>query len=801
MLRNYIKIAWRNLIKNKTGSLINVSGLTLGMTVCLVILIFVHYESTFDTYHENADRSFRVVQHNQLPDQTLYWNTTAYPLAEALRSDFPEIDNVTQIAGPFTRTFKIETLSGHEKLFEEPDVLFVDAFYGQTFDIEWLAGNENMALSRRNSIVLTERLAQRYYGLDGPNVHKAIGKTILLQGKDPLTVTGVIKNPRGNSDHQYGLLVPYEFFKENNPYFSGNWSGNYQGSTYLTLNDADQRADLESKIETWKSKYLNPQDDQRISYYLQPITEIHTAKLYGNSPGGYIIPSTILNTAAVVAFFILLVALINFVNLVTARSHARSKEVGVRKVMGGSRMQLVSQFVWENGLIIVMAALFSVVLTQGLLNLLNNNFTIIDLNLKFRAIHFVLVAVIAMVTMVLAAIYPSVVLSAYRPIRALNNKVQNPGKLTGDLRKTLVTFQFVIVQLFVIAAIILGSQMDHFSTSELGFAKQAVVITENPDQGKSEVFREQLLAHSDVSKVAFGSGPPMAVNGFQLGTNFRRPEQPESEALDAEMKVGDVNYIDFFGLDLVAGRNFTTNKEAFDEFIVNETLLKTYGWTAEEALGKKIQINEGQATIVGVVSDFHNNSLQYEISPCIILNWSYYMQNSFVKLRDINPGSLEKVKKTWQATYTDSMYKLQFLNDAIAKEYAVERLTFAGFGVFSILAILLGCLGLFGLMSFIVAQKRKEIGIRKVLGASLLENVVFFSKKYIRLVGLSFIIAAPLVYYAMNIWLASFTYHIQPSIWMFLFGGTVTFLIALTTCSFQSIKAAMANPVHALKEE
>lgn len=801
MLKNHIKIAWRNLIKNKTSSLINVLGLTVGITVCIVILIFVQYESTFDAYHVNSDRTFRVVQHNQLPNEVLYWNTTAYPLAEALRNDFPEVDKVTQIAGPFTRTFQVELDSDKETLFEAPDVLFVDAFYPKTFDVEWLAGNENTALTGMNSIVLTESHAQRYFGLDASSYQSVIGKPILLQGKDPLTVTGVIKNPKGNSDHQYGALIPYKFFKENNPYFSGNWSGNYQGTTYLMLKAAEQQTEFESKIAHWKSKYLNPQDDQRISYYLQPITEIHTETLYGNSPGGYIMPKGILKMAAIVALFILFIALVNFVNLVTAQSHARSKEVGVRKVMGSSRIQLISQFVWENCLVILLAAILSVVLTQGLLEVLNNNLTIIDLNLRFRGVHLLFVALIIVIATVVAAIYPAMALSAYQPIQALKNKVQNTRNLTGDLRKTLVTFQFVIVQLFVIAAIILAFQIDYFSNSELGFNREAVVIAENPDYEKATVYREELLANSGVSKVSFGSGPPMAVNGFQLGTSFRLPEQAESEALEAEMKIGDIHYLDFFGLELLAGRNFTKNKEAFDEFIVNETLLKSYGWTPEEALGQSIQINEGQATIVGVVKDFHNNSLQYEISPCVILNWSYYMQNGFVELRDIKPESLENMKETWQATYTNSIYKMQFLDDAIAKEYAVERLIFSGFGTFSVIAILLGCLGLFGLMSFIVIQKRKEIGIRKVLGASVFANIVFFSKRYIRLVALSFLIAAPVVYYVMNEWLQTFTYRIQPSIWMFLFGGTVTFLIALATCSFQSIKAATASPIHALKEE
>lgn len=801
MLQNFLKIAWRNLMKNKLSSFINIFGLTLGISVCIVILIFVRYESTFDAFYEKSEETFRVVQHNQLPNETLYWNTTAYPLAEALRNDFPEVNAVTQVSGPVSRVFKIEDSFKNENLFEEPNVLFVDNYYPKTFDIEWLAGDKNTALKETASVVLTEKLANRYFGLSASNYQSALGKTILLQSKDPLTVTGVVKNPKGNADHQYNMLIPYEFFKINNAYFSANWSGNYQGTTYVVLNDASQKVNFESKIAGWKKKYLNAQDDKRISYHLQPLNEIHNETLYGASPGGYIMPKNILNITSVVALFVFIIALINFVNLVTAQSSARSKEVGVRKVMGGSRGNLTLQFVFENAFIILFAAALSVVVIQGLVLLLNNNLAIINLQLQFQTIHLLYILLAILLAIVLAAVYPAVVLSGFKPIQALKNKFSSSTETKINLRKSLVTFQFVIVQLFVIAAIILAIQMNHFTNSELGFQKEAVIITESLNYEKGAVFREKLLADGRISKVSFGTGPPMSINGIQLGTSYRLPEQPEEESMDAEMKIGDLHYLDFFNLELLAGRNFLSNKEAFDEFIVNETFLTSFGWNPEEAIGKKIQINEGPATIVGVVKDFHNNSLQYEITPCILMNWTYYQSHAFIKLSDSNYTALNTIKSNWEETYTNAIYDFQFLDDGIAKQYMVENMVFTGFGIFSLLSILIGCLGLFGLMSFVVAQKRKEIGVRKVLGASLLENISLFSKEYFHLVVLSFIIAAPLVYYFMNLWLESFTYHIQPSFWMFLIGGLTTFLIAMITCSFQSIKASMANPIKALREE
>jgi len=801
MLKNFLKIALRNLSKNKLGSFINIFGLTLGISTCMVILIFVEHESSFDAFHKSANSTYRVVQHNQLPNETLYWNTTAYPLAAALRNDFPEFELVTQISGPVTRVFKIEDALGNSNLFEESKVLFADNFYPKVFDIEWVAGNENSALSETASVVLTEELASKYFNLTEGNYQQALGKIIALQSKDPLTVTGVIKAPKSNSDHQYTMLIPYEFFKINNPYFSANWSGNYQGTTYALLTPTADKASLEAKMATWKKKYLNPVDDKRISYHLQPLKEIHNEVLYGASPSGYIMPKNILNIANIVALFLLVIALVNFVNLVTAQSHARTKEVGVRKVMGSGRLQLIIQSIFENGALILIASLMSIVLIQVLIRLLNDNMALLGLQLAFLPQHLVYILFVAVIAIVLAGTYPALVFSASNPVNALRGRVQLKKNKTVDLRKGLVTVQFVIIQLFVIASIILAFQMNHFKNSDLGFTTKMAVTTELPNSEKGKLFREKLLSDSHFTKVAIGSGPPMAVNGFQLGTNFRRPEQPPEASLEAEMKIGDVHYLDFFDLELLAGRNFHSNKETFDEFIVNETLLRSYGWTPEEALGKKIQINEGQATIVGVVKDFHNNPLQHQITPCILLNWKYYQNNAFIRMGDTKFSGMEKIKTHWEELFPKSVYKQHFLDDAIAREYLVERLVFKGIASFSILSILIGCLGLFGLMSYILSQNRKQISIRKVLGASLFENISLFSKEYAQLVGLSFIIASPLVYYVMGQWLESFTYRIQPSFWMFLFGGLITLFIALFTCSFQSVKAAMANPVHTLRTE
>ncbi|MFY0602616.1 MAG: ABC transporter permease [Flavobacteriaceae bacterium] len=799
MLKHYLKIAWRNLTKNKVSTIINVVGLSIGISTCIVLLIFIQYESTFDTHHERGKETFRVVQHTQYPNETLYWNTTAYPLAKAMRDDFPDIDLITQTSGPTKRTFSVEKDNGEVERFEEPKVLFADNFYTQVFDLEWLAGNKNIALKEYGSVVLTESLAKKYFGNNNQNYETILGKVIKLNSKDPLTVTGVIKNIQSNSNQLFNMLVSYQFFKENNPYPSRNWSGNYQGTTFVVLQNQQQKSTLEAKIINWKKKYLKPEDDKRISYFLQPLSSIHNETLYGSSPGSYIMPAETLWIGFLVALFILVIAIVNFINLITAQSTTRSKEVGVRKVLGSTRFNEIYQFLLENTLIIIFTLGLSVFIAYGLLNQLNHFLSVINLDLHLKWSHLWVVSLIGVVTVLLAAIYPAFVLSSFKPITALKNNVTFKRAHSFTLRKSLIIFQFVIVQFFVIAAIVVAIQMNYFKNEKIGFSTEAVVITKVPRFDKLDAFKSSLLQYSDIAEVSFGSGPPMGVNGISYGTTYRIPEESINEGKDSEMKVGDVNYIDFYNLEIIAGRNFIATKNRFDEFIVNEKLLKSYGWSAEEAIGKRLIINEGEATIVGVVKDFHNNSLQYEITPCILLNWNAFQNNAFIKMTNFD--GLSSIDKTWKALFPEAVYNYEFLEDVIAKEYTVEKLIFNGFKVLSVLAISIGCLGLLGFMSFVIMRRTKEIGIRKVLGAGVVRNVTYLSKEFIILILVAFLIATPIIYYFMSVWLENFTYRIALSPWMFFSGGIITLIISLIISSFQSINAAIVNPIKSIKSE
>lgn len=795
MINHHFKIGWRSILRDKLHSAINVAGLTIGTTAAIIIMIFVQYESSFDAFHQKAEKTYRVVQHNKFPQGEVFWNSTAYPLAAAMRSDMPELELVTQAAGPFKRMFSVEDETGNVNLFEEDYVLFADTSYPEVFDLEWLSGNEETALDELNSVVLSQRVASRFFG----SQQSVIGKTILLNGKEPLIVTGIVKEATGNSNLQYSMIVPYEFFKFHNPYPSGNWSGNYGGTTFVVLPEQVAAPAVEQKLASWKGKYLKPEDDERISYFLQPLKEVHTESKYGSTIGSYQMPKAMLTTAFFIAIFILAIAIVNFVNLVTAKATARAKEVGIRKVVGASRFGLINQFILEKTILVSIALLLSILLSGFLLNVINNTMSVVNLRLALVWADAYFILLIGGITILLATIYPAFVLSAHPPIAALKNEM---SRMRGfSVRKLLTVFQFTIVQFFVIAAIIIGIQLNYFNSQELGFSSEAVISVPANDFEKVEVLRNALSENSTVHSVAFGSGPPMAVNGYQLGTTYRLPHQSKQESFQAEMKIGDLSYLSFYDLKLIAGKNFSSSKQGFNEFIVNETLLKSMNWTKEEALGKKLRINEGEATIIGVVQDFHNNSLQREIGPVVFLNWTYFQNNAFIRVSNVSPTSLYEIEKIWSSIFPSEVYSYSFVDDSIEREYALERMVFNGFTIFSVLVVFIGALGLIGLMSFITLRKTKEVGIRKVLGASFSSIVLFFSKEFTWLIIIAFVLATPIAYYLTNQWLQDFEYSIDLSAWMFLAGGLLTFAIAILVSFFQVRKSASVNPVDSLRSD
>jgi ABC-type antimicrobial peptide transport system permease subunit len=470
--------------------------------------------------------------------------------------------------------------------------------------------------------------------------------------------------------------------------------------------------------------------------------------------------------------------------------------------MGSSKSKLIAQFLTENIFLVSITIVISIALTQFAIDGINQMLSMIALKLVFDGISLIIVLIVGILAVIFACFYPSALMSSFNPIDSLKSKFNN--KTGGlSLRRTLIVFQFTIVQLFIIATLVVGAQMRYFKNADLGFSREDPVISMNMDEPtKSEVLRQQLLSNPSIKDVSFSSSSAMAEYNHNLGTSFRLPGQAEEDGIGAEEKGVDLNYISFFGLELIAGRNFTNLERQFNEFIVNERVCKALGLTPAQILGQQLIINEGEGTVVGVIKDFHNKSLQGNISPCIFLNSSWWLERVNVKFHSTAnmQEALAFVEKKWKDLYPEGVYKYSFLDESIAQNYALEELVYKGFRIFSILTIIIGALGLYGLLSFVTLRKTKEVGIRKVLGASVGQIVAMFTREFVLLVSVAFVIAAPLAYYFMNQWLLDFTFRISLSWWMFGIGIVLTLVITLLTISYQSLRAAMANPVESLRE-
>lgn len=810
MLKNHLIIAWRNLLRNKQTSFINVLGMALGITCCLVIFKFVSYEFSFDDFHAKAKRTYRVVEQMAFPEGIEYRNTTAYPLAEALRNDFPQLQYITQAHGPVQGIITINR--GHEQVdrFEEDELLFVDPFYFQVFDFTWLEGIKETALDDPQSVILTRSSALKYFPDYVTAQNSILGRIIYLKLRSGIEgafkVTGLLEDPPPNMTLRYELVLPFEFFKQEDPYRASNWSGNYQGTTFLTLAPDQDAQELGKSLLPFKKKYLKPEDEERKAYYLQPITEMHTDVLYGSSPGSYVLAKKYLYGLMVLALLILGLASANFVNLATAQAIKRAKEVGIRKVLGSSRLQLFRQFIGETFIISMLAVLLAILLSGELILRLNEFLGLIKLQLSFDVSLWLIALGLAFLITLIAGFYPALILSRYSSIKAL--KLKFNAKQTGHppLRKTLVVLQFAICQVLLAGTLIVAWQMNYLKTKELGYAKEAIVNVSVPeyDIGKLETFRSRLLQNPNIRRVSFASGVPTS-DQLQLGTSFRLKGNPETTAQSAEMKVVDTEYLDTYELKLIAGNGLTdSNKsESFNGFVVNESLVKSLGLTPEEAIGQEVAINEGEAPIIGVVADFHNVSLKEEITPCLLFYWyTDFFFDAGIKIEPQHTtATLSFIEQTFRSSFPEGFYNYQFLDDYLAKIYVLEDLLLQLVRISALFAVIIACLGLYGLITFSTTQRIKEIGIRKVLGASFAHIVKMFSYEFVKLIAVAFLIATPVSWFFMQQWLQGFVYRIEFGLGIFLVTIALILLISFITVGTKLWQAARADPADSLRYE
>ncbi|QDK77952.1 FtsX-like permease family protein [Spirosoma sp. KCTC 42546] len=806
MLTNYVKIAWRNLVRYRTYSLLNILGLSVGLTCGILIYLTTQFHLSFDTYHAKAERTYRVVTQIK-HDDVRFSRGTPKPLGEVLRRDYPFLEQVARVERLHGRIVSVPNPKGGflKKFNESKTFCFAEPQLFSVFDYDWLIGDPQSALSTPNSVVLTEKYAHKYFGTANP-----IGKTLRFDNQADLTVTGVLKDHPGNTNLTYEAFISYSTIASlaNTKESLQAWNDvNSEAMCYVVL-PPDMPADrLASAFPAIRKKYYQADDQKVYDFTLQPLSDVHFNTQYGGRMN-----KTILFAMTLVGLFLVISACINFINMATAHALKRSKEVGVRKVMGSSRWQLFSQFMTETAIITLVAVVVALFFSNlGLpamnkaMSVFNATMVLTDL-LNPKPLAMMILGVVFVI--LLAGFYPALMMAGFNPITALRGRLTTQAVGGFSVRRGLVVVQFFMTQLFTIGVVVVMTQLRHIRQADLGFVSNGIVLVDLPnaksaqnDPLKQETFRQQLLQISGVQAVALGNQPPASGNINQFPFVYDTRTKPEG--FDVQSKIGDPNYLPLFGMKLLAGRNFRPTDSTSQEVIVNETVVKRLGKLApSDVLGKRFRIFDTDKTIVGVVNDFYTNSLRNSVKPVVIVN--DLAQSHMIALK-VSATDLPKTLKTVEATYNDffpeKVFSYQFVDTILDEFYRGDRIMLALTQVFSLIAILIGCLGMYGLVSFMVETKSKEIGVRKVLGASAFQVLWLFGWEFGRLVLLGFLLAAPLGWWLMNAWLRDYVYRIQIQGWMFGLTIVLAALITLLTVSFQSVKAALMNPVKSLRSE
>lgn len=802
MIKNYFKIAWRSLLKQKGFSFINIFGLAAGMACSLLIFLFVKDETSYDRFHHDASQIYRVVKDfvnddgSRLPDAT-----TPPALAPAMQKDIPEVAITTRVFPGWGANFLIKY---GDKKINEDKLYRVDSSFFDVFTFPFVHGNAKDAFKEVQSIVLTESSAKRYFGNDNP-----VGKTLQIDRLGNLMVTGVIKDVPHASHFHFDFLISTRKFGGN---IDADW-GFYNFYTYAKLKpNSDITAFTKKVQDVYKS---NTTDGANI-FYVQPLTDIHLTsnlkwELEPNSDKLYVYVFTI------IGIFILLIAGINYVNLATAKASVRAKEIGVRKVTGALRSSLIGQFLVESVITCFLAAVLAVIFAQLLLPVANaltlKQLTVIG---NPGVLGYMLAGVLLLG--MIAGFFPAIYLSSFKPIAVLKGlKVSEKGTLS--LRKTLVVVQFTISIVLIIGVLIISQQMRYLQSAKLGLNKEQVMVVKNADAmtaAERNVFQNTLLQVQEVKKVATSDG----VVGGQNWTNSMSVKGSQNSQLVNFLNVS-YDFLDVLGIEMKEGRSFSSQfpadtlnngipggplEQNIGSIILNETAVKDLGVTAP-AVGKQILWGSDAdtmyyVTIVGVAKDFHFTSLRNEIKPFAFVNNSNRAANFTIKLSIDNvQSSLAQIENTWKKFLSERAFEYYFLDETYAKLYQSEERFQKVFISLVILGIIIACLGLLGLATFSAQQRVKEIGVRKVLGASVPHVVALLSKDFLKLVLIALVLAIPIAWYLMNEWLKDFAYRVDIQWWIFLIAAISAIIIALLTMSFQAIKAALANPVKSLRTE
>jgi ABC-type antimicrobial peptide transport system permease subunit len=783
MLKNYLKIAFRNMRKNKGYSFINIAGPAIGIACCVLLLLWAQDELSYDRFHENSDELYRILL-DPLGASDTHEAVSPPILALKMKADFPEVVNAARM----TTSGRVLLRYG-ERVFNQENGIYADKSFFEMFSFPFLKGDPSTALSDVNSIVITEQVAEKYFGDEDP-----IGKTLTINDQRDYMVTAVIKDVPLNSHLQFTYVRSFELLKEYRGKME-NW-GDVSYYTYVQLTKGSSPQEVDRKLK----ELIEREDSGHNMYYLQPLTKIHLFSNFNFDIGKHgNITYVYIFTAS--ALFILIIACINFMNLATAKSGSRAKEIGLRKVIGGTRKSLIRQFYGESILLSFVALLFAVLLIELLLPLFNN---LTDKKIGFDIFgnwQLLLSLIgIALFVGVLSGSYPALFLSSFQPVKIVKGVLES-GKKGFKFRKTLVVLQFTLTIILLVGTLVVHSQINYIKNRDLGYDKDHLIsiLMRGDIRKQYDAFKNDLLRNPGVTDVTATSSLPTHIGAGTSGARWEGKDP--SVRIQMQISWVEQDYLDTFKMEMASGRFFSKDFPADDSaFVLNEAAVNAMG--IEEPLGKKFWMSRSGGPIIGVIKNFNYKSLHHKIEPLILTMDPRYFYYACIRIKSENISkTLAGLEETWNKFSPGFPFEFSFLDDRIDNLYRAEQRVAKVFNYFTFLAVFIACLGLFGLALYTAEQRTREIGVRKALGASVPSIVLLLSKEFTKWVLLSNLIAWPLAYFVMNQWLNNFSYRTSLSLGMFLFSAVLTFLIALTTVSYQSLKAALANPADSLRFE
>jgi putative ABC transport system permease protein len=816
MLKNYFLVAIRSFWRNKTFSLINIIGLSIGISASLVIFLLVQYDFSFDKFEKDSSRIYRVVADFKNQGETGHNNCLSEPMGAAAKKEVPGLEIVAPM-----RTFDETRITipypdaNHPLILrKQKDLVAVDENYFNIIDYTWLAGSPTASLQQPYQVVLTEKNARLYYA--GTRYTDLIGKPIIFDDTIHATISGIVKDLAGNTDFNFGTFLsrPTLYTSRLKPEGFGQWGYvNSADQLFVRLAPGTKPATVNTqltKILADNSK-PDPRDHFSAIVRLQSLSDIHFNLDYGVFDQSRQAHKPTLYGLLAVAAFLLLLACINFINLTTAQASQRAKEIGIRKTMGGHRRQLTFQFLAETFVLTFVATILSIILTPILIKIFAD-FIPDDFHFSLPGQPGVIafLGILVLAVTLLSGIYPALVLSGFKPILVLKNQVySNTGKSRSAwLRKSLTISQFVIAQVFIIATLLVAKQISFVLEKDLGFKKDAIVYFRTNDRESAKkklVLLNKLKAIPGISMISISSNPPSS-NGMWSSTMTFNDGKKEIRE-DVQVKLADSNYIRMYGLHLLAGVS-PSQSDTTNAVVINETYLHVLGYQdPQKIIGKQLKWNDGDRIIVGVVADFHPRSLREAIKPLLIANGTSKANVFNIALQPRNsdgsnwPATTAAIEKAFRSVYPNDDYDYQFVDDTIAKFYTAEknisRLLLWATG----LTIFISCLGLLGLVIYITNQRTKEIGIRKVIGATVTQLILLLSRDFLKLIGIAILIAIPIAWWGSRKWLENFAYRTSMSWWVFAVGGGSLLLIAMIILCVRTFKAAVVNPVESLRSE